>query len=303
VYLLHATEGGPDRQRMTGLDRSMLYLIGCYTGFRKSEIGSVFTTSFNFSPDQATLTVKAGYSKRRTEDVIPLRGDLAAQIQAWIASKPKLGPKDLLFPIARKRTADLLKDDLEAARASWIREAEEAGDEKERVRREKSSFLIHTDEAGHVVDFHALRKTFITNLARSGVMPKAAQMLARHSTIDLTMNTYTQINVLDQAAAVEALPPIPTLTPQPERQRAAATGTLGKMTSNDRPKKVPTVVPRGAEIGAGLAASRELRIAPTCTVERANNDDEASARNAKSLEEIEACRATLHRVASNNITG
>jgi hypothetical protein len=33
--------------------------------------------------------------------------------------------------------------------------------------------------------------------------------LARHSDINLTMNTYTMLRVLDQAAAVEALPPVP----------------------------------------------------------------------------------------------
>jgi hypothetical protein len=41
------------------------------------------------------------------------------------------------------------------------------------------------------------------------VQPKAAQTLARHSDINLTMNTYTMLRVLDQAAAVEALPPVP----------------------------------------------------------------------------------------------
>jgi hypothetical protein len=59
------------------------------------------------------------------------------------------------------------------------------------------------------VDFHALRNTFITNLSLSGVQPKAAQTLARQSDINLTMNTYTMLRVLDQAAAVEALPPVP----------------------------------------------------------------------------------------------
>jgi integrase len=65
----------------------MLYLLGCYTGFRKSEIGSVTRTSFNFETDPATMTVKAGYSKRRSEDVIPLRGDLAERLQTWLRSK------------------------------------------------------------------------------------------------------------------------------------------------------------------------------------------------------------------------
>jgi len=83
------------------------------------------------------------------------------------------------------------------------------GDEAEKKKREKSSFLASRDDHGRVVDFHSLRNTFITNLSLSGVQPKAAQTLARHSDINLTMNTYTMLRVLDQAAAVEALPPVP----------------------------------------------------------------------------------------------
>ena len=53
--------------------------------------------------------------------------------------------------------------------------------------------------------------TFITNLANAGVSPKAAQTLARHSDIRLTMHTYTSIELVEQAAAVERLPAIPQL--------------------------------------------------------------------------------------------
>ena len=92
------------------------------------------------------------------------------------------------------------------ARKRWI---EEVKTPEEIARRQKSSFLCYTDEEGRVADFHSLRKTFITNLSRAGVTPKMAQSLARHSDINLTMNVYTMLNVSDQAAAVEALPPIP----------------------------------------------------------------------------------------------
>lgn len=40
-----------------------------------------------------------------------------------------------------------------------------------------------------------MRKTFITNLTRTGAAPKTAQLLARHSDINLTMNTYTMLGV------------------------------------------------------------------------------------------------------------
>ena len=75
--------------------------------------------------------------------------------------------------------------------------------------------------SGGVADFHALRHTFITNLARSGVHPKTAQALARHSTITLTMDRYSHSLLEDHAAAVGRLPDLA----QASDQEARATGT------------------------------------------------------------------------------
>ncbi len=62
------------------------------------------------------------------------------------------------------------------------------------------------DERGRTVDIHALRHTFGTHLSRAGVPPRTAQAAMRHSSIDLTMNVYTDPTLLDVAGAVEALP-------------------------------------------------------------------------------------------------
>ena len=208
--LIEAVESGPALQQLSGPDRAILYIIGVYTGYRRNEIGSVTKQSFNVDSDPPTLTVQAGYSKHRRTDVLPLRKDFAERIRKWIAGKPKVRPNEPLLRVTNKRTADMLEEDLAAAREKWI---EEAHDKAERQRRERSSFLAVRNEQGHVVDFHALRMTFITNLTRSGVAPKTAQLLARHSDINLTMNTYTMLGVMDQAAAIEALPPILTAPP------------------------------------------------------------------------------------------
>jgi integrase len=204
--LLAATEKGRRIQCISGPDRAMLYIIGVYTGYRRNEIGSVTEQSFNFTSDPPTLTVAAGYSKHRKTDVIPLRRDIAERIQTWIAQKRKLKPNHPLLPVTGKRTAIMLAKDLAVARKGWL---DEAQDPVELERRKASSFLLARNDAGYVVDFHALRMTFITNLTRSGVAPKTAQLLARHSDINLTMNTYTMLGVLDQASAVQSLPPIP----------------------------------------------------------------------------------------------
>ena len=79
------------------------------------------------------------------------------------------------------------------------------------------------DDAGHVVDFHALRATYITLLVKGGASVKVAQELARHSDPKLTMNVYTKLGVHDLTGALDALPSL--TGDAPERERMRATGT------------------------------------------------------------------------------
>lgn len=68
------------------------------------------------------------------------------------------------------------------------------------------------------MDFHSLRRSFVLMLARSGVNPKVAQELARHSDARLTPVIYA---LHDLAGAVADLPALmrpsplpPTLSPR-----------------------------------------------------------------------------------------
>ena len=221
--LVEATRTGPPIQGITGEERALLYIIACYTGFRRNEIGSVTPRSFDFASELPTLTVQAANSKRRRIDVIPLRADFAQFVRRWIEGRHYLNPDVPLLRIRGKHTAEMLRKDLARARDEWI---DGATTPAEKVQREKSSFLTYVNAEGRVADFHALRQTFITNLSRAGVSPKMAQSLARHSDINLTMNVYTMVNVSDQAAAVESLPPLPGIphVPAIEHQRLRITG-------------------------------------------------------------------------------
>lgn len=155
------------------------------TRYRRNEIGSITRQSFDSQSDPPTLTVDTGHSKHRRRDVLPLRRDFAEQIQAWLDSRERLQAEQPLLNVTDKRTAEMIQKDLKRAGIPYV------------------------EERGHYADFHALRKTFITNLCCAGVYPKLAQMLARHLDINLTMNIYTMLGVYDQAMAVGALPPIP----------------------------------------------------------------------------------------------
>ena len=62
------------------------------------------------------------------------------------------------------------------------------------------------DERGRTIDVHALRHTFGTLLSKGGVAPRTAQAAMRHSSIDLTMNVYTDPKLLDVQGALDSLP-------------------------------------------------------------------------------------------------
>jgi integrase len=56
---------------------------------------------------------------------------------------------------------------------------------------------------GH--DVHALRHIFGTLLSNGNVAPRTAQAAMRHSSLDLTMDVYTDPQLLDVAGAQSAL--------------------------------------------------------------------------------------------------
>jgi hypothetical protein len=143
------------------------------------------------------VTVKAADSKHKREDVLPLHAELAAKLREWMPADGLLWPGSW-----HQRGSEMIQADLAAARAAWIDEVKP----EERAERERSSRLMYTDERGRVFDFHALRGQFVSNLARAGVHPKVAQQLARHSTINLTMGSYTHLDTEDLAGALKALP-------------------------------------------------------------------------------------------------
>ena len=143
-------------------------------------VGSLTRSSFDLESDPATVTVEAGYSKRRRRDTIPLHPAVASRVCEWLVESPARNGS-LLFPVAKKKTSKMMRLDLERAGVPYV------------------------DAEGRVADFHANRHTFITNLCRAGVAPKVAQSLARHSTITLTMDVYSHADSGERIAAVRSL--------------------------------------------------------------------------------------------------
>lgn len=196
--LLAVTAGEPERYGLDGPTRGLAYRLCLETGLRANECRTLTRESFDLG-ERPTVTVKAGYSKRRRRDTIPLRRE-TADLLADVLARTFAG--QAVFPLPT-RTAEMLRGDLKAARAAWIDSADTAS---ERRSRRESDFLKAEDASGRVLDFHALRHTTATLLAAAGVAPKVLQSVMRHSTITLTMDSYAHVIEGAQAAAVECMP-------------------------------------------------------------------------------------------------
>jgi hypothetical protein len=72
---------------------------------------------------------------------------------------------------------------------------------------------IPYEENGRRADFHSLRHTLATNLARQNIAPRVAMQILRHSDIRLTMNTYTDDALLPTAEAIGKMPSFLCLAP------------------------------------------------------------------------------------------
>lgn len=209
--LVTAAESGKTVEGVEGASRSMLYVLSAWTGFRRAELASLTPRSFALDATPATVTVKAAYSKNSQDATIPLHQDLVPRVREFIEAG-ELGPDDVLFDLKTsggywRKTAKMMREDLEAARKAWIKEVKDNPTEK--ANREASHFLTYQDEDGLFADFHANRHTFITNLGRAGVPLTTAQKVARHSDPKLTSNIYTHLGVSDNVSAIESLPPPP----------------------------------------------------------------------------------------------
>jgi integrase len=194
--------------------RALVYLVALRTGMRRGELGKLAWNHLVLDGEEPTFRVRARNAKNRREEILPLAPDAAAALKGALDARGGADRTERVFP--RIPGVDTLRRDLAAARQVWVEEA----DGKERDRREKDpDFLAYEDSDGRFLDFHALRVTYGTALARAGVRIQTAQRLMRHSTPVLTANIYTRLELRDLRGAVERLGRVHN-APTGERQRA-----------------------------------------------------------------------------------
>ncbi len=214
-----ATQAGPDRYRMTGPERCLLYQTALQTGLRSNELRSLTRGRLYLDSNPPYITCKAGSTKNRKDARQYIQPELAHDLKAHIARKAIKTP---VFNLPHEtNVARMLRDDLSSARAQWLKEAIKEPDEY--AHREQSDFLADTNHDGEMFDFHCLRHTTGAWLSMTGAHPKVVQTVMRHSTITLTMDTYGHLFPGQEADAIGRLQSMLTKpTPTPALQ---ATGT------------------------------------------------------------------------------
>lgn len=193
-----------------GREHALIYKTLVLTGLRLAELRSITVGQVHTAADAGFIELHAADEKNRKGSAVPLRADLAADLATWMADERAGAAADArLFavPVHLNRS---LQADLKAAGISTV------------------------DGRGFVVDVHALRHTFGTNLARGGVSPRTAQELMRHSDQRLTNAVYTSLGLQDTRGALDALPALPLAGRELAPVLAPATGfNRDNLTFND----------------------------------------------------------------------
>jgi integrase/recombinase XerC len=151
-------------------DRRDLYVVALKTGLRHLEIRRMKFE--NFTDD--SLYIPANIDKARKARHLPLHPDAAAVLNRRRTDRR---PDDLVFQMPTKQHVI----------AHIQADAEAAGIGKKDI------------------GFHTLRHTFCTLLARRGAHVETTHRLARHSTIETTMQYYIHVQRSDLTSALALL--------------------------------------------------------------------------------------------------
>ena len=163
-----------------GHERSLMYKVMVLTGLRRGELAALEARHLHLEGHRPAIKLPGSATKNGEDASLPLREDLAAELAKWVRDTGRKAA-DLVFTVPVE-LVKILKRDL------------------------KHAGIDYRDEHGRTVDVHALRHTTATYLAKAKVSPRVAQQFMRHSDIKLTMQTYTDVKLLDEAEALAALP-------------------------------------------------------------------------------------------------
>jgi len=160
-------------------ERGIVYLVAAFTGLRHGELAKIEWRDVHIDEAQPYISVRSSIAKNTKPISQPLPARVAAALRQ--CRLVDVAPHDLVFKRLIPRM-NRFRADLAAAGISSI------------------------DDKGECADFHALRKTFATELVKLRLPLRVAMELMRHSDPNLTTKIYTDAGMLPIWDAVGALP-------------------------------------------------------------------------------------------------
>ncbi len=159
--------------------RGIIYFTAACTGLRSDELRQLTWGDVTLDGAAPQFLVREHVAKSRREESVPLVSEVAEALRAY--QPPHPSPADPVFPNGIPR-ASRLKVDCER------------------------NGIAYRDASGRYADFHSLRYTFATFLARNGVSPRLTMKLMRHRVPATTAKVYTDDTLLMAEQVVKGLP-------------------------------------------------------------------------------------------------
>ena len=207
-----------------GRERALIFKTLVLTGLRKDELASLTFGQLQLDGATPHVILNPEDEKNRNGTSLPLPDDLANDLRSWVSQKRQrlLGERSTILMTARSKASELPSDTpLFNVPYELVKILD---------RDLKAAGIAKIDDRGRRLDVHALRTTFGTLLSQSGVSPRTAMSAMRHSSIDLTMATYTDPRLLDVQGAVNSLPTLSLTATQPDAPEVLrATGTESQL--------------------------------------------------------------------------
>ena len=161
------------------LHRATVYLFTIYTGLRRSELDGLTWGDIDLDSTTPSVRVSGSISKNGKTETLPLRPEVVDALRAY---RPDMcQPFEWAFRGRVPKSRTVKKDIIKAG-------------------------ILPRDSYGRRFDLHALRTTFGTLLSASGVLPRVAMQMMRHSEISLTMKTYMDASHLPLVSSLAMLP-------------------------------------------------------------------------------------------------
>jgi integrase len=246
---------GETRQRRAFSDEEMqrllavagennpVYLMAVHTGLRRSELKALKWGDVHLDAVTPFVQVRASTTKNGKPAAMRLHPELVKALEGIEGNKEPDAPVFHRIPRMKR-----FRGDLEAAGIEYC------------------------DESGRFADFHSLRKTLGTNLAKAGVASRVAMALMRHSDRKLTDKIYTDENLIGTWSAIDALPNYTEGASQGASQNLVAVsqnGSLG-VTMDSGVEREKNIVKIGESRGVALDDTSGHSQTKWCAVQGSN---------------------------------